>query len=351
MSASSPQPAAPEAALRQAGDLGRRHGRAAVYWQIGDSDSGREFYRELLAGIATDDPAITGLYAVPDLTARWDYERENLAADLGLADSGPALGQAAEAFLAAAREEFWLEAARLARRRLAPGAADETGDGTEPEDLGDPDDGEAAPDWRQDISDPGTGLSRLLSERCGTCILSPGDPMHLGPERTAAFIKQVLAERSYVVCHDTLTYGDFPDYGPAICRGFFDAYRTRSAALLILQAGRRLTEVPPPLVAKAEELGRAAGETAAGWVFGGNTPGEEYQRVLRGIEEGDPAVLDATEPPAIGPAAGYDSGDLARDLGIEPADRGLPRAVSAYADAFTDAFWRETERAARDHAG
>jgi hypothetical protein len=233
--------------------------------------------------------------------------------------------------------------------RLIARAADE--DGTEPEDPGQPDDSEPAPNWRQDISDPATGLSRLLSERCATCILSPGDPMHLGPERTAAFIRQVLAKRSYVPCHDTLTYGGFPDYGPAICRGFFDAYRARSAALLILQAGRRLIEVPPPLVAKAEELGRAAGTTAAGWVFDGNTPDEEYQRVLRGIEEGDPAVLDATEPPAIGPAAGYDSGDLARDLGIEPADRGLPRAVSAYADAFTDAFWQETERAARDHAG
>ena len=149
--------------------------------------------------------------------------------------------------------------------------------------------------------------------------MRPGDPMHLGPGRTAAFIRQVLAERSYVVCHDTLTYGDFPGYGPASCRGFFDAYRTRSAALLILQAGRRLTEVPPPLVARAEELGRAAGKAAAGCVFDGNTPREEYQRVLRGIEEGDPAVLDATEPPAIGPAAGYDQDDLARDLGIEPA--------------------------------
>jgi hypothetical protein len=233
--------------------------------------------------------------------------------------------------------------------RLIARTADE--DGTEPEDPGQPDDSEPAPNWRQDISDPATGLSRLLSERCATCILRPGDPMHLGPERTAAFIRQVLAKRSYVPCHDTLTYGGFPDYGPAICRGFFDAYRTRSAALLILQAGRRLTEVPPPLVAKAEELGRAAGTTAAGQVFDGNTPREEYQRILRGIEEGDPAVLDATEPPAIGPATGYDSGDLARDLGIEPADRGLPRAVSAYADAFTDAFWQETERAARDHAG
>ena len=346
MSASSPQPAALEAALRQAGDLGRRHGRAAVYWQIGESSSGREFYRELLRGIASADPAVTGLYTVPDLTARWDYERANLAADLHLADGDPALDQAAGAFLGAAREEFWLEAARLARRRLTPGDADE--DGTEPEDPGD---GEHPPDWRQDITDPATGLSRLLSERCPTCILRPGDPMHLGPERTAAFIRQVLDAGSYVICHDTLTYGDFPDYGPAICRGFFDGYRDRTPALLILQAGRRLTEVPPPVVATAEELGRAAGKAAASRVFDGSTPQDACQRVLRGIEDGDPAVLDATEPPAIGPAAGYTEDDLARDLGIDPRDRALPRAVPAYADAFTDSFWQETERTAREHAG
>jgi len=175
--------------------------------------------------------------------------------------------------------------------------------------------------------------------------------MYLGPERTSAFIRHALDVGSYVVCHETLTYGDFPDYGPAICRGFFDSYRNRSRDLLILQAGRRLTEVPPPLVAKAEELGRDVGKAAAGWVFDGNTPEEEYQPVLRGIEEGDPAVLGATEPPAIGPAAGYDQDDLAHDLGIEPGDRALPRAVSAYIGAFTDAFWQETERTARDHAG
>jgi hypothetical protein len=229
--------------------------------------------------------------------------------------------------------------------RLLTRAAGE--DGTEPEDPEDAGDGEPAPDFRQDITDPGTGLSRLLSERCPTCILRPGDPMHLGPDRTAAFIRQVLDAGSYVVCHETLTYGDFPDYGPAICRGFFDAYRDRTRDLLILQAGRRLTEVPPPLVAKAEELGCAAGKTAAGWVFDGNTPEEAYRRVVRGIDEGDPAVLDAIEPPAIGPGAGYDQDDLARDLGVEPGDRALPRARSAYAGAFTSAFWQEVERTAR----
>ena len=62
MSASSPQPAALEAALRQAGDLGRRNGRAAVYWQVGDSGTmaAREFYQELLRGIASADPACAG---------------------------------------------------------------------------------------------------------------------------------------------------------------------------------------------------------------------------------------------------------------------------------------------------
>jgi hypothetical protein len=111
----------------------------------------------------------------------------------------------------------------------------------------------------------------------------------------------------------------------------------RSRDLLILRAGRRLTEVSPPLVARAAELGRDAGKAAAAWVFDGNTPGKAYQRVRRGIDEGDPAVLDAIEPPAIGPGAGYDQDDLARDLGIQPGDRALPRAVSAYADA----LWRD----------
>lgn len=86
----------------------------------------------------------------------------------------------------------------------------------------------------------------------------------------------------------------------------------RTRDLLILRAGRRLTEVPPPVVARAEELGRDAGKAAASQVFDGSTPDEAYQRVLRGIEDGDPVVLDAARPPAIGPDVGYTEGDRAR---------------------------------------
>jgi hypothetical protein len=120
----------------------------------------------------------------------------------------------------------------------------------------------------------------------------------------------------------------FPGYGSAICRGFFDSYRDQTVALLILRAVRRLAEVPPPLVAAAEELGRQVGKAAASRVFDGNTPEGACQRVLRGISEGDPAILDAIEPVVIGPAAGYTESDLARDLGIEPRrPRPAPRRV------------------------
>ena len=240
----------------------RRHGKAAAYWQIGDSSGAdaQPFYRDLLRGISEANQEITGLYELPDLTARWDYDRDSLAADLGLARDDPGMAQAADTYLAAAREEFWLEAARLARRRLHPGPDQRAGDGDQaghahPEpgpgaaetQAEDEDDAEAEDaDLRQDITDRASGLSRLLSERCSTCILRSGDKMHLGPEQTAAFVRQVLAEGTYVVCHQTLTYGDHPGYGPAICRGFFEAYASRSPALILLRACRRLIEVPPP---------------------------------------------------------------------------------------------------------
>jgi hypothetical protein len=222
-------PAPQEAVLRQAEHLGRRHGKAAVYWQIGDSGSNAalESCRRLLRG----GTEITDLFEMPGLAGRQDYDRDSLAADLGLARDAAVMAEAAQAYLAAAREEFWLEAARLARRRLEASGSRTAGE---------------AGDRPQDITDPATGLSRLLSERCSTCILRHGDKMHLGAEHTARFVRQALDTGTYVVCHQTLTYGDHPDFGPAICRGFFDAYADRSPALRLLQAFSRLTEVEPP---------------------------------------------------------------------------------------------------------
>jgi hypothetical protein len=181
----SPQPARQQAVLRHAERLGRRHGKAAVYWQIGGNGT-QESCRHLLHTATGGDAQTPGLYEMPKLAAEQDYDRDSLAADLGLAPGAPALAQAAQVYRAAAREEFWLEAARLARRHLRQPPSRPAGQG-----------GGAA----QDITDPATGLSRLLTEPCSTCILRPGDLMHLGPEHTARFVRHALAEGTYVVCH------------------------------------------------------------------------------------------------------------------------------------------------------
>jgi hypothetical protein len=97
----------------------------------------------------------------------------------------------------------------------------------------------------QDITDPTTGGSRILSRKCDTCILRPGNLMRLGPGRLADLLARTLP-RSYVVCHETLTYGVNPDYGPAICRGFADRYGDRSWAITLLRRCGRLVEVAPP---------------------------------------------------------------------------------------------------------
>jgi hypothetical protein len=101
------------------------------------------------------------------------------------------------------------------------------------------------PGSAQDITDPHTGGSRVLSRKCDTCILRPGNRMHLGPGRLAELLARTLPH-TYVVCHKTLTYGEFPEYGPAICRGFADKYGERSWAITLLRRCGRLVEVPPP---------------------------------------------------------------------------------------------------------
>ena len=103
--------------------------------------------------------------------------------------------------------------------------------------------------------------------------------MHQG----GAYLKQIISQAlpgSYVVCHDTLTYGDHPGYGPAICRGFFEAYAVQSTALILLQAFRRLIEVAPPGVAGPP------GQAVAGQ---GRAPGADRAAGPRGDTGEEPA--------------------------------------------------------------
>jgi hypothetical protein len=101
----------------------------------------------------------------------------------------------------------------------------------------------------------------------------------------------------------------------------------------------------------AADIGRSHGTTAAQWAFDGNTDDETYRRVLAGIEDGDPEILDAYRVPDL--SGDYTVDDLVRELGLGGAadghDADLGTVCGAYRQAAGDAFWREAERIAREH--
>ena len=94
------------------------------------------------------------------------------------------------------------------------------------------------------VGDPILRKTRLLARQCETCIFRPGNPMHLAPGQLSTMVAEARASDRYVICHDTLPYGPFPDARPAICRGFADRYST--TALTLIAALWGFVEVDAP---------------------------------------------------------------------------------------------------------
>jgi hypothetical protein len=117
---------------------------------------------------------------------------------------------------------------------------------------------------------------------------------------------------------------------------------------------------------EAREYGRQQGEAAASWFFDGNTEEETVRAVLRGIEDGDPVVLDrlpycdlsgqwADEPVPT---------TVLNDLGItvEQGEEGhgflvvedydeVSDIVAVYEDSFNEGMVLAVEKDARDRLG
>lgn len=87
---------------------------------------------------------------------------------------------------------------------------------------------------------------RLLAEKCSTCIFRSGNLMHLRPGRVKQMVRDSLAGGGFITCHKTLAYGEHPDAGEAICRGFFDAHGPRSNVIRIWGRLGGFAEVPEP---------------------------------------------------------------------------------------------------------
>lgn len=87
---------------------------------------------------------------------------------------------------------------------------------------------------------------RLLARKCETCIFQPGNKMHLEPGRVRAMVTKALQDGGYITCHATLPYGEHPDFGEAICRGFYDAHGPSSNLIRIYGRLGGFDEVAPP---------------------------------------------------------------------------------------------------------
>jgi hypothetical protein len=92
--------------------------------------------------------------------------------------------------------------------------------------------------------DPVTHRPRLLSRQCGTCILLPGNLMRLRPGRLKDLVSDALQQGCQgIICHDTVSFGPHPDFGPALCRGCYDQLRLRAREGTHTSASPRS---PPP---------------------------------------------------------------------------------------------------------
>lgn len=102
------------------------------------------------------------------------------------------------------------------------------------------------------------------------------------------------------------------------------------------------------LKAHAAKLGTEHGTNAGGWVD--VTSDGAARRWVKGIEDGDPEVLDGLPgAPLSGEYAdSYGMADLYRDLGVEKWDDSDDAELCrAYEDAYDEAVHAEVERRAR----
>ena len=97
-----------------------------------------------------------------------------------------------------------------------------------------------------DVIDHACGKVRVLSRRCSTCIFWPDDRMHLGAERTREVVAANLAANALLTCHATLPYGRHPEFGPAVCAGFWARHGLDVAAGRIAEQMIGLVRVDPP---------------------------------------------------------------------------------------------------------
>lgn len=97
--------------------------------------------------------------------------------------------------------------------------------------------------------------TRVLKEKCKTCIFRPGNKMHLRPGAVDSMVKDALAGGGTITCHSTLDYCEPQPAGEAVCRGFYDVHGYRSNLIRIMERldGIEFVDVPTSLMDRKDD--------------------------------------------------------------------------------------------------
>lgn len=71
---------------------------------------------------------------------------------------------------------------------------------------------------------------RVLRKRCETCVFRDEGREIFGEDRVAGLIERNVSVGALLTCHSTLPYGPYPEFGPAVCAGFWARHGLKTAA-------------------------------------------------------------------------------------------------------------------------
>ena len=105
--------------------------------------------------------------------------------------------------------------------------------------------------------------------------------------------------------------------------------------------------MPATLTNMARRYGRETGEAMASWITFDDAAAA--QRMVAGLEDCDPEVMDSIREPNLSGEFADDAtpASLARELGIDPEDERIDDYCSAWEETARRVFWQLVERAAR----
>lgn len=97
-----------------------------------------------------------------------------------------------------------------------------------------------------DVIDRKSGKVRVLRSRCATCITRPEGRELFGASRADEVIRRNIDTGALLTFHSTLPYGPYPEFGPAVCAGFWARYGLATAAGRIAEFMLGVIRVTPP---------------------------------------------------------------------------------------------------------